>query len=176
MRFSRFVPAVAIIGVVLTMALSGPFLGTASVAAQGNSQNAKDCQKGGWQFLQTSDGTTFSNQGDCVSAAAQGAALVPREEPDGPIILSIAFRSIPRYDTCSVIATVTNAPLTQDDFFLPIWKRGPGESEHFYSVIYIHMQSGSGVGESEVTFAPNSGEVQLRMNDSTRSDWATIAC
>jgi hypothetical protein len=78
--FSRLIPAVAIIGLVLTLALSGPLSQSVSAGKNGapnkdNSANAKLCQKGGWQNLQTSDGHTFANQSECVSAGAQGATL-----------------------------------------------------------------------------------------------------
>ena len=44
-------------------------------AGGGNSANAKSCQHGGWQTWVRSDQTTFANQGDCVSYAAQGGEL-----------------------------------------------------------------------------------------------------
>ena len=47
------------------------------VSAQGNSDAAHLCQKGGWEELQRSDGTTFANQDECVSYAASGNTLVP---------------------------------------------------------------------------------------------------
>jgi hypothetical protein len=49
-------------------------IGTAA-AGGGNSDAAKACQNGGWQNLVRQDGTGFSNQGDCVSYAAQGGVL-----------------------------------------------------------------------------------------------------
>jgi hypothetical protein len=48
----------------------------AALAGGGNSANAKLCQKGGWQTLVRSDGSSFANQGACVSYAAQGGTLV----------------------------------------------------------------------------------------------------
>jgi hypothetical protein len=51
-------------------------VGVAAATGAGNADNAKKCQKGGWQHLYRSDGTAFKNQGDCVSYAAQGGALV----------------------------------------------------------------------------------------------------
>lgn len=48
-----------------------------AMARGGNSANAKLCQKGGWELLQRTDGTTFSNQGACVSYSARGGDLVP---------------------------------------------------------------------------------------------------
>ena len=44
-------------------------------AGGGNSPAAKLCQKGGWQNLYRSDGSTFANEGACVSYAAQGGTL-----------------------------------------------------------------------------------------------------
>ena len=48
-----------------------------ALAGGGNSANAKLCQQNGWMNLLRSDGTSFSNTGDCVSYAAQGGTLHP---------------------------------------------------------------------------------------------------
>ena len=48
-----------------------------ALAGGGNSANAKLCQQNGWMSLLRSDGTSFSNTGDCVSYAAQGGTLHP---------------------------------------------------------------------------------------------------
>jgi hypothetical protein len=42
----------------------------------GNSDAAKACQKGGYANLVGADGTQFANEGECVSYAARGGALV----------------------------------------------------------------------------------------------------
>jgi hypothetical protein len=52
----------------------------ASAAPGGNSANAKLCQKGGWQTLTRSDGSSFANQDACVSYAAQGGTLVKESQ------------------------------------------------------------------------------------------------
>jgi hypothetical protein len=41
----------------------------------GNSGAAQQCQHGGWQMLVGTDGTTFGDQGECVSFAAQGGVI-----------------------------------------------------------------------------------------------------
>jgi CHRD domain len=51
--------------------------GATAMAGGGNSDNAQMCQKGGWENLVQSDGTGFSNPGDCVSYGAQGGTLHP---------------------------------------------------------------------------------------------------
>ena len=48
-----------------------------ATAGGGNSDNAKLCQKGGWQTLVGADGTVFTNEGDCVSFGAHGGTLSP---------------------------------------------------------------------------------------------------
>lgn len=75
-QFSRFVSVFAILGLVLTMVLSTPLFGQSVDAAKGgNSENAKRCQKGGWQHLQNSDGIPFSSQGECVASGAHGEGV-----------------------------------------------------------------------------------------------------
>ena len=44
--------------------------------AAGNSDNAKLCQKGGWKTLFRSDGSTFADQGACVSYGAKGGTIL----------------------------------------------------------------------------------------------------
>ena len=70
MKTSRLLSLVIL--VLLALALL-PGAGT----AQGNSEAAHLCQQGGWQTLQGTDGTTFANQDDCVSHAAEGGTLEP---------------------------------------------------------------------------------------------------
>lgn len=64
--------------VALIAALVVVLPGGAQAAKPGNSQNAKACQKGGWGNLVRSDGSTFANQGECVSYAAKGGQLQPK--------------------------------------------------------------------------------------------------
>jgi hypothetical protein len=44
--------------------------------AANNSANAKLCQKNGWKTVFRSDGTTFANQGACVSYGAEGKTIL----------------------------------------------------------------------------------------------------
>ena len=50
-------------------------LATAAAGNGGNSANAKLCQKGGWQTLYRSDGSSFVSEEACVSYAANGGTL-----------------------------------------------------------------------------------------------------
>jgi hypothetical protein len=69
------------------MAFAALALGTgvaSATAGGGNSANAKACQQDGWKNLVRTDGTSFTNQGACVSYAAQGGTLtVPAPPPLG---------------------------------------------------------------------------------------------
>ena len=58
------------------LALVVAAVAAAPAGAAGNADNAKLCQKGGWQTLFRSDGSTFANQGDCVSYAAKGNTIL----------------------------------------------------------------------------------------------------
>jgi len=60
---------------VLLCAISGLSVGV-STAVGGNSENAKMCQHNGWQTLKTSTGSSFANQGACVSYGAHGGTFV----------------------------------------------------------------------------------------------------
>lgn len=49
-----------------------------ATAGGGNSDNAKLCQKGGWQDWVRADLSPFLNTGGCVSYAAQGGTLTAK--------------------------------------------------------------------------------------------------
>src|SRR5579862_9889612 len=57
--------------------IAGPGLTAAYAADGGNSAAALLCQQGGYANLMRTDGTSFSNTGQCVSYAAHGGQLVP---------------------------------------------------------------------------------------------------
>jgi len=58
-------------------------LSQAAVAsAGGNSANAKLCQMTGWQTLVRSNGSSFTNEGACVSYAANGGTLIKKSQFD----------------------------------------------------------------------------------------------
>jgi hypothetical protein len=69
-HMKRLSIAVLALGVAVLAATS------ASAAAGGNAANAKLCQKDGWKTLYRGDGSTFVNQGDCVSYGAQGNTIL----------------------------------------------------------------------------------------------------
>jgi hypothetical protein len=72
--------------------------------AGGNSDNAKACQKGGWQNLIRQDGTAFNNQDECVSYGAHAGALNPK--PTGSISVSEPIFNY-NVNTCSVTVPYT---------------------------------------------------------------------
>ena len=51
-----------------------------ATAGGGNSANAKQCQKSGWQTLVTSTGATFTSEEQCTSYAARGGVLLPASQ------------------------------------------------------------------------------------------------
>jgi hypothetical protein len=70
-------PKKSMLGVALLAALASAlvFAAGALAANGGNSDNAKLCQKGGWQTLMDSSANQFANEGGCVSYGAQGGAI-----------------------------------------------------------------------------------------------------
>jgi hypothetical protein len=65
-------PKKSLLAFALTAALA-VFAGGALAANGGNSSNAKLCQD--WPALMDASGSQFSNEGACVSSAAQGGAI-----------------------------------------------------------------------------------------------------
>jgi len=56
-----------------------------ATGGDGNTANAKKCQKGGWQNWVRADKTAFANQDECVSYGAKGGTLIPKVD------ISLAF-------------------------------------------------------------------------------------
>jgi hypothetical protein len=67
----------SVLGFALLAALATAlvFAGGALAGKGGNADNAKLCQKGGWHALMDSSAAPFANEGDCVSAGAQGEPI-----------------------------------------------------------------------------------------------------
>lgn len=62
----------------LGLLLGALTLGAVASADGGNSDAAHACQHGGYANYTRTDGTTFANQGQCVSYAARGGTLKPK--------------------------------------------------------------------------------------------------
>src|SRR3954454_3172254 len=91
-----------IIFALIVAAVSAAILVPLAVAG-GNYDNAKACQKGGWQSLVRQDNTGFSNQYEWVSYGAHGGTL--KQKPAGPIAVSVPVFNV---NGCSV--TVPKTP------------------------------------------------------------------
>jgi hypothetical protein len=66
-----------IVGVLAFLVGAAAAAAPAGAAVGGNSANAKLCQRGGWlKLFRESDGSTFANQGECVSYGAQGNTIL----------------------------------------------------------------------------------------------------
>jgi hypothetical protein len=64
-----------LVSVSLVLASALALSASIALAGGGNSAQAKSCQKGGWTEWVRADQTPFTNQGNCVSYAAQGGTL-----------------------------------------------------------------------------------------------------
>ena len=87
----------------------------------GNSAAAHACQDGGYANLEGTDGTLFSNVGDCVSYAAHGGTLVAIAPS---VSVAVTPTSDPNY--CNVIVTLSRfAPNTTYPSTFTINRMGP---------------------------------------------------
>jgi hypothetical protein len=64
--------------VALSAVVAGSVAAKPAGSGPGNSPNAKLCQKGGWQSLVRSNGTSFASEEECTAYAAQGGTLRPK--------------------------------------------------------------------------------------------------
>jgi hypothetical protein len=139
---------------VLCAALALTVGATTASAGGGNSGNAQACQQGGWQNLVRSDGSTFKNQGDCVSYAAQGGTLVVRfaQSRSDCQALGGTFSTNPASDqrpdgagtflwSCNGLPTLNLTPLFDPDCINDVTAAG-GTSTTMY------FANGATVGES----------------------------
>jgi hypothetical protein len=81
---------VAIVGVAALALAAGIAAPSAAGEPGGNSENAKKCQKGGWQDWAKEDGTPFASQDECVSYGAQGGTLTEPVPPQQELCESYA--------------------------------------------------------------------------------------
>ncbi len=98
-----------VFGLLALLALLAVSFGPASAApGKGNNDNAKLCQKGGWEELQGGeDGTSFASEGACVSYGAQGGTV--EDIPDATPTRS--FSVVPASEErCWGTASVTGFP------------------------------------------------------------------
>lgn len=114
-RFARSISPLLLLG--LIVALVAIPLSVESTAAQrgGNSDNAKACQKGGWQSLQNNAGVPFTSQGECVASGAQGSGVVPipAQTPVPAPVVQLVLGSASSPNDCQAGASLTNfAPST----------------------------------------------------------------
>jgi hypothetical protein len=84
------------------VALAAP----SAAMAGGNSDTAHACQQNGWQTVVRQDGTSFANQGDCVSYGAHGGTLKNKPTPPATQAVSAPVFNIDT-KTCSVTVPYT---------------------------------------------------------------------
>ena len=109
-QMTRLFPTLArmlVVALVVTACRSGDSptspltLTTGSVLAAAKAPDSKDlCKSGGYVNYTRPDHTTFKNQGDCVSFAAQGGTLVPAL----PVITSLTNDGI--VDQCATTGRI----------------------------------------------------------------------
>jgi hypothetical protein len=110
-----------------TIASALLFAGSA-FAADGNSGNAKLCQKGGWQTLMDSSANAFANEGACVSYGAQGGAIFAlarlhvepcdQQPPDGLCVSTSGFGLKPTTIVTTPILK-NGVPITTEFLIVP---------------------------------------------------------
>ena len=62
--------------VLALLAIGSVCLSLAAIGWAGGGNPSNLCKNGGWQTLLRSDGSSFANQGACVSYAAQGGTFI----------------------------------------------------------------------------------------------------
>jgi hypothetical protein len=126
--------------VVLGLALAAPWADTAAKPGGRNSDNAKACQKGGWETLAREETPTvaFQNQDECVSYGAQGGELVAHVVLNPVVTVVMEFHTsmscTPRVVATGFAPTTTylfdayldNARITQQVNDAPVTTDGDG--------------------------------------------------
>jgi hypothetical protein len=105
MRRQQFRRTFVLLAVILSFSAAMPMADTAAKPGNGNSENAKACQKGGWATLapQESPSVAFQSQDECVSYGANGSTLAPHT----PLPPHISIGMTPAGGLCvpSILAT-----------------------------------------------------------------------
>lgn len=94
-----------VLAVILGLSAALPFADTAARPGNGNSPNAKACQKGGWETRARKESPTvaFQSQDECVSYGAQGGTLVTVVAPTPSI--TVTMRSLEELCEPNILAT-----------------------------------------------------------------------
>ena len=110
-RRTRIALAAAVAALSLAVAVA-----PASAGKTGpNNSNAKLCQKGGWQSLFASTGSTFASERDCVSYAAQGGTLLDDPLFAGAPICAEIGGTLVAGDGNPIIWECRDVALTEED-------------------------------------------------------------
>src|SRR5947209_12938816 len=96
-KYSKFIVVAGAL-----VALAAP----SAAMAGGNSDAAHECQQNGWQTVIRQDGTSFANQGDCVSYGARGGVLKVKATPPVTRAVSAPVFNLDA-NTCSVTVPYT---------------------------------------------------------------------
>jgi len=172
-RLPRLVPVVAIMGLVLTLALSpSASADRGGVPNGGNSANARLCQNGGWQNVQTSDGVPFSSQGECVAAGAQGLGIVPLG-PSPAFAFSFGYSLS---NLCTPIVTMTGFASNTTFTFTMDYRVIGTEEAH---TVFLSQLTTNADGETQFTnpmdFPEGGFELQAHMGGFD-SEWVVYDC
>ena len=114
--------AIALVAI-LTLALAAmPLAG----AAQDSSSDKELCKNGGWQTLTRADGTSFANQGECVSYIATGSEFGGSiTEPEEPPV-------DPEPEPVVPIFHVTSTQLSATRCSFSVWLENPPAGQVFW--------------------------------------------
>jgi hypothetical protein len=179
-RFLRLIPVLAILGLIVASLVSVPQLGNSADAAKGNNQNAKLCQKGGWQTLQTSGGIPFSSEEECVSAGAQGAGVVPipppTQVPPTETPMPPTETPIPPTETPAPVGTVALSYRFSTVTRCYVYVNLAGwASDTTYTLTWVVTSSGVVIGGGTVPITTNgAGAASMLLADINKS-WPVTA-
>ncbi len=181
-RLARFIPLVALMGLALTMLLSAPLIGQSPVEAQGNSQNAKACQNGGWQNLQDSEGVPFSSMGECVRSGAQGLGVETPVPPPPPPVLSPVFafsfaytgEGVNRLCTPTVHMTGFESG-TRYEFKMDVRSPGTDDARTLFKADLGTDENGATSFSNPMSYTEGQLEMQAQMGGFS-SDWIPYDC
>jgi hypothetical protein len=141
-------------------------VGMATATAEdgpGNSDAAKACQKGGWQDLVREDGTEFKNTGDCVSYAAQGGMLEPKQ-PDACVAGSEDFSDDAEF---SQPTTFSGGTIDTAYGFLGNIRIQPDSWDGGFAAGTHLVWTGFGVNSFQLTFTNAVGSVTVEAQSET---------
>jgi len=176
MRRQLVYRTLVLLAVILSFSAALPLADTAAKPGNGNSENAKACQKGRWATLAREEdpGTAFQSQDECVSYGANGGVLVPHEIPD-PVVTVTMLSPGEGLNYCIPSVEATGfAPSTT--YLLDVYLSNNGTVIQYVDDAEVTTDGDGALWFTSLTYSMSSLVLYQAVIGGVSSDWVAYLC